>query len=168
DPMIDFSWGTSTVPFTNSGYYCVRWTGQVQPEFSETYYFDALTDDGVRLWVNDQLVIDRWTPKSPSDTIGSIALQGGVRYDIQMDYFQYGGGAQAHLYWYSPSQPRQIIPSARLYAATAQAGPAPTAVTSPLSAVAFLGQPFSFTITAANSATYFSATNLPPGLALNS
>ena len=167
DPTVDFTWGTSALPFTNSGYYSVRWTGQVQPEFSETYYFDALTDDGVRLWVNDQLIIDRWAAKS-AETNSSITLQAGVRYDIQMDYFQYGGAAQAHLYWYSPSQPRQIIPSTRLYPATALAGPAPTTITSPLSAVAFLGQTFSFTVTGANSASWFSATNLPPGLSLNS
>jgi len=167
DPAIDFTWGTSTLPFTNSGYYTVRWTGQVLPQYSETYSFDAYTDDGLRLWVNDQLIIDRWIPKSPSDSIGSITLQAGVKYDIQMDYLQYGGGAQAHLYWYSPSQPKQIIPSSRLYPATAGSGPAPTAVTSPLSAIAFLGQPFSFNVTAANSPLLYSATNLPPGLSFN-
>jgi uncharacterized protein (DUF1800 family) len=165
DPTIDFIWGTFSLPFTNSGYYTVRWTGQIQPEFSETYYFDALTDDGVRLWINDQLIIDRWVPQGPTDSIGSIALQGGARYDIRMEYFQYGGGAQAHLSWYSPSQPKQIVPTTRLY--PAGPAPAPTAVTSSLTAVAFLGQPFSFTVTAANSPTLYTATNLPPGLSFN-
>jgi uncharacterized protein (DUF1800 family) len=167
DPTIDFTWGTPSLPFTNSGYYTVRWTGQVQPQYSETYTFDAVTDDGVRLWVNDQLIVNDWVPKSPSDVTGSITLQAGVRYDIQMDYFQYGGAAQAHLYWYSPSQSRQIIPSTRLYPVAAGTGPAPTAVTSPLSALAFLGQPFSFTVTAANSPLFYGATNLPPGLSFN-
>lgn len=165
DPTIDFTWGTPTLPFTNSGYYGVRWTGQVQPEFSETYFFDAKTDDGVKLWVNDQLVIDHWVPEAPTDNVGSIALQGGVRYDLRMEYFQYGGGAQAHLYWYSFSQPKEVIPSVRLY--PAGQAPAPTALTSPLSAVAFLGQPFSFTLAAANSPMLYTATNLPPGLSFD-
>ncbi|HEV2393688.1 MAG TPA: DUF1800 family protein [Verrucomicrobiae bacterium] len=162
DPVVDFLWGNFTTPFANSGYYTVRWTGQVQPQYSETYYFDANTDDGVKLWVNDQLIIDHWVPQGASDSIGTITLQAGVRYDIRMDYFQGGGNAAAHLYWYSPSQPKQVIPSERLYPASTP--PTPTAVTSPLSAIAFLGQPFSFAVTGANSANSYTAGGLPPGL----
>lgn len=165
DPTVDFVWGNNTSPIPNNGgYYCVRWTGQVQPQYSETYYFDANTDDGVRVWVNNQLIIDRWVPQAPTDAIGSLTLQGGVRYNIQMDYFQATGGATAHLSWYSPSQPKQIIPSARLYPGTN----APAVVTSPLTAVAFLGQPFSFTVAAANGAGVFTAGGLPPGITFNS
>ncbi|HEV2210040.1 MAG TPA: DUF1800 family protein [Verrucomicrobiae bacterium] len=165
DPTVDFVWGTPTSPITNSGYYTVRWTGQVEPEYSETYYFDANTDDGVRVWVNNQLIIDSWVTRSAADSIGTISLQGGVRYNIQMDYFQSGGNAAAHLSWYSPSQPKQVIPSSRLYPASVP--PAPAAVTSPQSAVAFLGQPFSFTVTGANGANAFTAGGLPPGLNFN-
>ena len=60
DTNVDFVWGTTTTPILNNGYYCVRWTGQVQPQYSDTYYFVANTDDGVKLWVNDQLIIDNW------------------------------------------------------------------------------------------------------------
>jgi len=165
NPTINFVWGTSTNPITNGGYYSVRWTGQVEPEYSETYYFDANTDDGVKLWVNDQLIINSWILRGANDSIGTISLQGGVRYNIRMEYFNGGGAAVAHLYWYSPSQPKQIIPANRLYPATGIT--AATAVTSPLTAVAFLGQPFSFTLNAANSASYYSATGLPPGLSYN-
>ncbi|MGH7971775.1 MAG: PA14 domain-containing protein, partial [Limisphaerales bacterium] len=165
DPTVDFVWGTTTSPITNSGYYTVRWTGQVEPEYSETYYFDANTDDGVRVWVNNQIVIDSWVSRGAADSIGTISLQGGVRYNIQMDYFQGGGNAAAHLSWYSPSQPKQVIPSSRLYPASVP--PAPAVVTSPQSAVAFLGQPFSFTVTGANGANAFTASGLPPGLNFN-
>jgi uncharacterized protein (DUF1800 family) len=143
----------------------VRWTGQVLPQFPETYFFDVKTDDGVKLWVNDQLLVDHWGAQSASDRIGSIALQAGVRYNIVMEYLNLGGSAQAHLYWYSASQPKQVIPSNRLYPSSA--APAPTAVTSPLTAVAFLGQPFSYSLTAANSPSLFAVTNLPPGLSFN-
>jgi uncharacterized protein (DUF1800 family) len=166
DPVVDFSWGTAINPFTNGGYYTVRWTGQVEPEYSETYFFDANTDDGVRLWVNDQLIIDSWIRRGATDSIGSIPLQAGVKYNIRMEYFNYGGSAVAHLYWYSPSQAKQVIPSARLYPSTDSA--APGVVTSPLTAVGFLGQSFSYTVTAANSATNYSASGVPPGLSFNS
>ncbi|PWU10217.1 MAG: hypothetical protein C5B50_25950, partial [Verrucomicrobia bacterium] len=165
DPAIDFTWGTTTNPIPNNGYYCVRWTGQVMPQYSETYYFDANTDDGVKLWVNDQLIIDDWIAKSASDVIGSIALQAGVRYDIKMDYFQKTVNAVAHLSWYSPSQPKTIIPSNRLYPPSVP--PAPSAVVSPLYAYAFLGQPFSYTNQGANLATQLTAGPMPPGLSFN-
>ena len=160
---IDFTWGTTSTPIPNSGYYCVRWTGQIMPQYSETYYFVANTDDGVKLWVNDQLIIDSWISKSASDITGTIALQGGVRYNIKMEYFQLSGSAAAHLSWYSASQSKLAVPMARLFATTN----APTAVTSPLTAVGFLGQPFSYTVTGANSPTRYTASPLPPGLSFN-
>ena len=92
DTNVDFTWSTTT-PFANSGYYCIRWLGQVQPQYSETYYFVANTDDGVKLWVNDQLIVDAWTNKSASDLTGTINLQGGVRYNLKMEYYHATGTA---------------------------------------------------------------------------
>jgi hypothetical protein len=51
----------------SNGLYTVRWTGQVQPQFSETYVFDVKSDDGCRLWVNDQLLINKWQSQSVTD-----------------------------------------------------------------------------------------------------
>jgi Protein of unknown function (DUF1800)/PA14 domain/CHRD domain len=165
DPTVNFTWGSATTPILNKGSYCVRWTGQVQPQYSETYYFDVNSDEGVKLWVNDQLIIDRWVVQSARDSVGAIAMQGGVRYDIRLEYFNAGGSAGVHLSWYSSSQPKQVIPVTALYPASSpQSAPA---VTSPLSAVAFLGQPFTFTVTGANAASYFTSVGVPPGLSLN-
>ena len=55
--------------------FSVRWTGQVQPQFGETYTFHVTADDGVRLWVRGQLLIDRW---SPANQIGGDANRDGV------------------------------------------------------------------------------------------
>jgi hypothetical protein len=161
DTNVDFTFSTTT-PFANNGYFCVRWSGQVQPQYSETYYFVANTDDGVKLWVNDQLIIDAWTNKTASDLTGTITLQGGIRYDLKMEYYQITSSAAAHLSWYSPSQAKQVIPTSRLYPTNAT--PSPTAIVSPLTAVGFINQPFSFTVAGANSATRYSAAPLPPGL----
>jgi hypothetical protein len=158
DPAIDFVWtGTNVSPNLSNGLYSVRWTGQVQPQYSESYVFDVLSDDGVKLWVNDQLLIDKWqTQNGGSEWTNAIVLQGGTRYDIKMEYLQYTNMAQAHLDWYSADQSRQVIPNTALYptnnASAASSSNAPAAITSSLSAVGFLGQPFSFTVTAANTA----------------
>jgi uncharacterized protein (DUF1800 family) len=180
----------SAITFTNNGIwgaggpdttvlspdnFVARWTGQVQPEFSETYYFVPRVDDGVRLWVNNQLLLSKWPGGGVVDTQGvGINLQAGVLYDIMMEYHEATGSAESHLSWYSQSQPKQIIPSSRLYphsSAVNPAGAAPPAITSPLYAVGFVGQPFSYTITASNSGgtptTYAASGAFPPGFPAN-
>ena len=170
DSAVDFVWGPTNSPNLSNGLYSVRWTGQVQPQYSETYYFDVYSDDGCKLWVNDQLIIDNWKSQSVADAIGTINLQANTRYNLKLEYLQSGGSGQAHLNWYSADQSKQIIPSNRLYPTNsfgnAGISNAPAAITSALAAFGFVGQPFSFTVTAANSPTNFTATNLPPGLAL--
>jgi uncharacterized protein (DUF1800 family) len=173
DPTINFNWNSGSPGTGVSGtYFGVRWQGQVQPQYSETYYFDVVSDDGVMLWVNGQLIINSWL-YTGGDRLGSITLQAGVLYDIRMDYYQATAGDQANLYWYSNDQTRQIIPSKRLYPYSST--PAPPAITSPLTAVGFVNQPFSFNVTASTSggiAPTFGlgagSAPLPPGLSLNS
>ena len=169
DPVIDFNWGPTNSPNLSNGFYTVRWTGQVQPQYSELYYFVVNSDDGCILWVNNQVVITNWVSKGVSDLTGTIALQAGARYNLKLEYLQTGGSAQAHLSWYSPNQSKQVIPTSRLYPTNNFNGGsnAPPIITSALTAVGFLGQPFSFTVAAANSPIRFSATNLPPGLGFN-
>jgi uncharacterized protein (DUF1800 family) len=171
DPTINFVWSNGSVPNLSNGLYSVRWTGEIQPQFSETYVFDVKSDDGCMLWVNDQLLINKWQAQSVTDWTNSITLQAGTRYDIRLDYLQAGASAQAHLYWYSPSQPETIIPTTALYPTNTfvkNVTNAAAVITSPLSAVAFLGQPFSFQVTAANNPLGFTAVGVPWGLSFNS
>jgi uncharacterized protein (DUF1800 family) len=163
DPGIDFTWGPPMTPNLSNGVFSVRWTGQVEPQYSERYFFETRTDDGVKLWVNDQLLIDRWS--SAGTFTGSIDLEADIRYNIRFEYCNRGGRANARLSWYSASQARQVIPALRLYPSSG--GTAPGGVTSPLTAVAFLGQPFHYPITGANTPLGFEATNIPPGLTFN-
>ncbi|GEM_PF-5579508 len=116
DATINFNWNTvSPDPSIPTANYTVRWTGLVQPLFNETYTFFTTTDDGVRLWVNGQLLIDHWVPQSPTTWGGSIGLQAGQMYTIDMEYFQQGGGAIAQLAWSSPSTATTNIPQSQLY-----------------------------------------------------
>lgn len=182
DATINFSngaggWGstagpTDLSPDSSNGAFSVRWTGQILPQFSETYTIDFRSDDSAKVWVNGQLLIDRWTTQSATDYTNTIDLQAGILYDIQIDYWNSGGGAEAKLYWWSPSQVRQIIPQGRLFPAPALAAK-PTAITSALAAIGYEGTPFAFNVTSANTGgttTYSLAVDggeLPPGLTLN-
>jgi uncharacterized repeat protein (TIGR03806 family) len=138
DSVVNFNWGSgSPDPAISADNFTVRWTGTVQPQFNETYTFTTTTDDGVRLWVNGQLIIDKWVDQGPTPWSASIALQGQQRYNIRMDYYENGGGAQAMLAWSSPSTTQAIIPQTQLYPVS---NPPPSVVmTSPTNNATYTG-----------------------------
>jgi hypothetical protein len=95
DATVDFIWNNSSPgPGVNATYYVARWLGQVQPQYSETYYFVTRTNDGVKLWVNGQLIVDKWVNQGATDWTGAIDLRAGVLYDIKMEYYQATGTAK--------------------------------------------------------------------------
>lgn len=118
DPTVSFDWGSSA-PAAGMGVdtFSVRWTGRLEPRFSETYTFRTRTDDGVRLWINNQLIIDRWIDQAATLHTGTINLQAGVFYDLRMEYYENTGSAVAELSWSSPRQALEVIPRSQLYAA---------------------------------------------------
>lgn len=118
DPLINFNWGQGTPEQerVDADLFSVRWTGYVEPFVSERYTFYPSTDDGVRLWVDEQLIVDQWVPQGITETSGSIELEQGRRYRIRMEYYEAFGLAAAELRWSSPRTPKQIIPSSQLYA----------------------------------------------------
>jgi glucose/arabinose dehydrogenase len=116
DATVHFTWGTGA-PLSSMGVdtFSARWTGEILPRFSEVYTFQTTSDDGVRLWVNNQLLIDRWIDQSATAWTGTIALEAGRRYSLRMEYYENGGDAVAALRWASPSQPLEVVPQSQLF-----------------------------------------------------
>ncbi len=117
DAVVNYNWSTNGPdPSIGQTNFIASWTGSVQPQYSETYTFTTVADDGVRLWVNGQLLIDDWNTHSSTTTnSGSISLNAQELYNIQMDYFQGGSNAVAQLMWSSLSAAQNIIPQTQLY-----------------------------------------------------
>jgi hypothetical protein len=115
DPAVDFDWGWGSpgdhIPDDN---FSSRWVAKVQPRFTGAYKFITESDDGVRLWVNGQLLIDDWVPHGVEQRTGTIDLIAGTQYEVKLEYFDSGGGAVARLSWESTYQQREIIPATRL------------------------------------------------------
>ncbi len=115
DPVVNFDWlEGSPAPGISSDTFSVRWTGFVQPRYSQTYTFYTLTDDGVRLWVNGQLLIDEWII-NPGELTATMMLTAGQKYSIKMEFYDSQHRALARLSWSSASQAKQVIPQSRLY-----------------------------------------------------
>ncbi|MCP4047395.1 MAG: putative baseplate assembly protein [Gammaproteobacteria bacterium] len=116
DATVNFDWGTgSPDPSIGAGTFSVRWTGWVQTPSTGTYTFYTESDDGVRLWVNDQLVINNWSVHGVTEDSGSISLNSNEKYNIRLEFYENTGLAVIKLYWAPPGQSKQIIPQGRLY-----------------------------------------------------
>jgi len=98
DPAINFDWGLGWPDRRiNPVCFSVRWTRTVWLN-NGTYHFITTTDDGVRLWVDNVLVIDQWQ-EQPSATYFADVPLGAAYHSIRMEYMQLQGVSQAHLSW---------------------------------------------------------------------
>ncbi len=119
DPTVNFNWSrVSPDPSVQKNPFSVRWLGEVQAEYSQTYIFQTTSNDGVRLWVNGQLLIDNWTNHPARLNRGTITLVAGQEYSIEMDYDRAAPNSVAKLRWSSHRHRMQIIPSSQLYPPT--------------------------------------------------
>ena len=127
DPQINFDWPQGTAPDSavGTGPFSVRWTGEIEAAFTETYIFYTNSADGVRLWVDGRQLVDNWTDHDTTENSGRIDLIGGNVYSLQMEYYESGNGAVAELLWSSPSTPKQIVPQAALSPPIRASSPSP-------------------------------------------
>ena len=118
DATVNFNWGTaipSGTTLTNADSFSVIWTGQIEPEFSETYTFLITMDDFATLWVDDQVVSHRGIYQNGIPSTGQIRLEAGKKVNIRIEYIEQTGPASIKLEWASPSRQREVIPTTRLY-----------------------------------------------------
>jgi len=124
-PVFDV-YGISSPLFIPEGFpkdnFSVRWKGKLKTEYSSDYTFYALSDDGVRLYVDDYLIIDQWKPQPARESAGKITLQANQKYSIQVEYFEEGGAEAMILGWECDSFPKGLIPSKNLVTDTGEPG----------------------------------------------
>jgi hypothetical protein len=119
DATVDFSWSGSPGAGIGADGFSVRWEGEVETPVTGSYVFSTVSDDGVRLWVNGNQVINNWSDHAPTtDNSAGIALAVNTKYSVRMEFYENGGGAEARLRWSYPGQTSVAIPSTRLYPAT--------------------------------------------------
>ena len=120
DANIDFDFGSGSPDGVSVGpdTFSICWRGKIRPEFTETYTFRTFSDDGVKLTINDIVVIDELqiTPNVPHPRLhsGTINLQAGQLYDIQLAYFDGPQVASVKMQWESASRALEVVPSSRL------------------------------------------------------
>ena len=106
DADIRFNWGLgSPAAGIPEDEFSARWTRTLSFA-AGAYRFYARADDGVRLWVDDQLVIDRWHDQAATTHYGDIALADGA-HRIRLEYYENAGFAEVALWWESVASAQQ-------------------------------------------------------------
>ncbi len=114
---VDFTWNSKPGPGVSSNQYSVRWTGYFEAPATGTYTFQTVSDDGVRLWINNAQVINNWTDHTATtNTAAPMNLLAGFRYPITMEYYDNTGSAVARLLWRTPGNATFVtVPKERLF-----------------------------------------------------
>lgn len=73
--------------------FSARWTGQITAPETGEYMFVVSGDDGYRLYINDDLVISKWSQQAETMTSKIVKLEKDKTYNIRLEYFQDKGGA---------------------------------------------------------------------------
>ncbi len=132
DSMVDFKWGVGPPIFLNDTQkerneekdederlnqdnFSVRWTGFIQPPKTGPYSFVVATDDGIRVYLDDQLVIDNWWSHDVEYQYSIQNLVAGRKYKLKLEYYEEIGGARMSFGWqyHDPADLEQAVTLAK-------------------------------------------------------
>jgi hypothetical protein len=115
DLTLNFNWGTnSPAPGIASDTFSARWAALLRVPVTSDYTLSLTSDDGVRLWLDNQLLINDWNPHAPKENRVSVHLDAGRAYSLRIEYFNRAGGASISLAWARPGVAMETIPSSAL------------------------------------------------------
>ncbi|CAM5226260.1 glycoside hydrolase family 2 [Streptomyces californicus] len=113
EPEIDFPGLTGTFESATgrTEHTTARWTGQLEAPRDGDYTFYAVGDNGFRLFLDGNVVIDHWEPDWDKEQRSApLTLKAGEKHDFKLEMFQDVGGASMFLRWETATLPKQIVP----------------------------------------------------------
>jgi PA14 domain len=117
DATVNYNWGKNA-PYTGfpADRFSIRRTGRIKAPVTGVYTFTTNSDDGVRLWLNDSLIINQWNDHGAQNNSAIVNLVQGQMYKIKMDYYENKGKAVIKLLWSYPGQSTTVpVPQQYLY-----------------------------------------------------
>lgn len=105
DKEIGFDW-QDRAPGSGLGTdnFSVRWTGKLVPSATREINLIAMSDDGMRIWLDGKLLLDDWKDHAPETKKMPIKTEAGKQCDLRVEYYERGGGAVARLGWDDPKE----------------------------------------------------------------
>ena len=89
-------------------YFQVRWTGDVYANEEGSYQFRTWSDDGVRLMVDGDTLIDQWYEFGGANFQADVTLEHGY-HEVVLEYYENGGGAGVTLWWVNPEGSQYLV-----------------------------------------------------------
>ena len=118
DALLNFDWGGgSPISGVDGNNWAGEWKGQIQAMTTGVYTLYTNTDDGVRVYIDGNLVIDNYTYHAPTIDQTTLNWTAGEKHTIDIKFFQGSGGSVMQLLWSAPAIPRQFVPTTQLYPA---------------------------------------------------
>jgi hypothetical protein len=96
--------------------FCSRWTGKIQAQVTGSHAFYCFAGGGVRLWVNNVLIIDKWAERYPGEQLSRLVnMEAGKLYDLKLEFFNVDDRSGCTLEWVCGIIKREFIPMSQLY-----------------------------------------------------
>jgi beta-glucosidase len=102
DEMVNFWWNGKPDERVNEDVFSVRWTGIVKAPQSGEYIFDITSDDGIRFYFEDQLLIEDWNDHAFLTNSVKVKMVKGKTYKIKLEYYENRGAAVVTIGWRLP------------------------------------------------------------------
>ena len=113
---VNFDWGLSAPdPSVGADTFSVRWTGKLLARYTGGTTFRTWSDDGLRLWIDGQLIINNWTDHEAAEDAGVASLVAGQFHDVKLEFHENLENALIKLLWFSPCQTEEVIPASQLF-----------------------------------------------------
>jgi len=114
DTVIEHNWpdpplGSIPPGLASLNNFSARWTGTLTAMEGGEYEIGAEGDDGFRVWLDDQLVVDDWNVGGARFNGHRLTLREGQVLKLRIDFFQAGGGRVLRLAWRTPGQLRALL-----------------------------------------------------------
>ncbi len=102
---VDYVWGgASPVAGVAATNWSAKWTGTLHPPTTGSYQLSLTSDDGSRVFINGQQIINNWFNQGSTTRTGTVSLTAGQAVSIEVDYYNGGGASNATLGWSIPGQ----------------------------------------------------------------
>jgi hypothetical protein len=88
---------------SSGGPFSARWTGQLVAPVTGEYALHTSSNDGVRLKLDDRVLIEDWTDHGEKEDTAKVRLEAGRAYRLTLEYFYNGGQGAMKLAWTVPA-----------------------------------------------------------------
>lgn len=97
EARIDFDWGEDGPAGLPENYFSIRWIGEWDFDVGD-YTFFIYADDGVRFWLDNQLLVDAWQP-GMGDHDETVRVTSAGPHRVRVEYFESRGDAAIRVHW---------------------------------------------------------------------